>query len=162
MTDLNGSPTQGTLVWDVAYFAKTTVEQQCYSPEEQAEKARAMENTSEKEAIEKTRAAEFRASFNPRKEDPNEVAEHLIASSKPSEEWPTGILSIRLDQIHGLETGKIAEDGSNEHEDEDAVNDLPSAYCTVIFNHRRVHKTRVKLKSNNPHVSIVSLLQVYV
>ncbi|KAF8873769.1 hypothetical protein BD779DRAFT_1664331 [Infundibulicybe gibba] len=74
-----------------------------------------------------------------KKEDLKERSEEVIAGSKPAAEWPSGIVAVRIEQINGLEGG----------EDEEA-DDLPSAYCTVIVNHERVYKTRVKVKSNKP------------
>ncbi|KAF5349112.1 hypothetical protein D9756_009453 [Leucocoprinus leucothites] len=84
-----------------------------------------------------------------KQEDLVSESNNLIASSPPSPYFPSGILSIRIEQISGLGVQNVRETGVKEAEDEDE-DDLPSAYCEVVINHQRVYKTRTKMKSNNP------------
>ncbi len=87
-----------------------------------------------------------------KKEDLEEKGNDIIASSSPAPGFPSGILSIRIEQISGLGVQKVRETGVSEAEDEDA-DDLPSAYCTILINHQQVYQTRTKMKSSNPYVS---------
>lgn len=78
----------------------------------------------------------------------------MIISSPPSNYYPSGIFSIQIHQITGLEFEKLnanrqslVEDDSDE---EEGAGDLPSSYCTVILNHQKVFKTRTKPKNSKP------------
>jgi len=77
----------------------------------------------------------------------------LIASSSASLHFPSGILSIRIEQISELGVQKFRGTGAKEAKEEDA-DDLPSAYCEVVINHQRIYKTRTIMKSDNPFVCI--------
>lgn len=91
-----------------------------------------------------------------KKDDLKRKGDEIIASSRPTPHFPSGILSIRIEQISGLGVHKVQRPGlkeADECEDEDA-DDLPSAYCTVLINHQRVYKTRTKMKSSNPFVRL--------
>lgn len=100
-------------------------------------------------------------------EDLKEKTDEFISSSSPpTDAWPSGILSILIESISGLEVEKIRETGVNpdnnpEEQQGDAGVDggdnMPSSYCVVVLNHEKVYKTRVKMKSSNPYVSSLSL-----
>lgn len=78
----------------------------------------------------------------------------MIASTRPLQDSPSGILSIQIHQISGLElekTHRQENDGDMASDTaEDQKDDLPSSYCTVILNHQRVFKTRAKPKNSDP------------
>lgn len=76
----------------------------------------------------------------------------MIISSPPSSEYPTGILSIQIHEITGLEYDKIHTNEANADDDSDAegAGDLPSSYCNIILNHQNIFKTRTKPKNTNP------------
>lgn len=78
----------------------------------------------------------------------------MIISAPPMEDYPSGILSIQIHQITGLELEAInkkqaakQEDAQDEDEEGD---DLPSSYCTIILNHQKIYKTRTKPKNAKP------------
>ena len=77
----------------------------------------------------------------------------MIISCPPSQEYPSGILSIQIHQITGLEFEKMRksrdpkEDGNDA---EEGTGDLPSSYCTIILNHQKIFKTRTKPKNDKP------------
>lgn len=91
-----------------------------------------------------------------KKDDLEEKGNDIITFSSPAPGYPSGILRIQIEQISGLGVHKVRETSvpvASEGEDEDA-DDLPSAYCTVLINHQRVYKTRTKMKSSDPYVSL--------
>ncbi|KAF9457832.1 hypothetical protein BDZ94DRAFT_166478 [Collybia nuda] len=151
-SDTNGSPCPGTLSWECGYFSKTTLEQHL---EHRHQNVDEIKDRIEAEAEEKLREAKARNDETEeieqqKKEDLKEKSDEIIASTKPTQEWPSGILSLRIEQINGLEVQKIKQSGVKEGGEDEESDDLPSAYCTVIINHQRVYKTRTKLKSNKP------------
>jgi hypothetical protein len=151
---VEGSTLPGTLSWECGYFSKTTLEQHLKHRDQDVDQ---LKDKIEAEAEEKLREAKTRddergEAEQQKKEDLKEKSDEIIASTKPTEEWPSGILSIKIEQISGLEVQKIKQSGVKEGGEDEESDDLPSAYCTVIINHQRVYKTRTKLKSNKPFV----------
>lgn len=152
-----GNSWPGTLHWECGYFAKTTFEQHVEDKELNAQELR---SKIEKDAENKLREAKARGDdtqdsevAQQKKEDMKEKTDEIISASKPTSKWPSGILSIRIEQISGLELEKMKESGVREETDNEDEGDLPSAYCTIILNQQSVYKTRTKMKSNNPFVS---------
>jgi hypothetical protein len=77
----------------------------------------------------------------------------MIATPPPSQ-YPSGILSVQIHQITGLELetlnkSKVAEK-ENESDEKEEGDDLPSSYCNIIINHQKVFKTRTKPKNSKP------------
>jgi hypothetical protein len=77
----------------------------------------------------------------------------MIATPPPSQ-YPSGILSVQIHQITGLELeslnkSKVAEK-ENESDEQEEGDDLPSSYCNIIINHQKVFKTRTKPKNSKP------------
>lgn len=153
-TDVGGSPWPGSVRWSVGYFAKTGLE--AAKPHDAEE----VKKKVDKQAEEKLKEAQGRGQGEDdhgelrrqKAEDLKERTEEIIAGARPSTEWPSGVLSIRIEQITGLEVDKIRESGVREGGEDEERDDLPSAYCTVIIDHQRVYKTRTKLKSGKPFV----------
>ncbi|TFK33962.1 hypothetical protein BDQ12DRAFT_690365 [Crucibulum laeve] len=159
-----GKKLPGSLEWEVGYFAKTTLEQHLKDKKEDPEE---LKQKISKEAEEKLREAKTPGSQESdeeiqqqKKEDLKEKTDEIITSSPPVAEWPSGILSVRIEQISGLEVERIRESGVKggqlgeemEGQEEDSDDgDLPSAYCTIVINHQRVYKTRTKMKSGDPY-----------
>lgn len=77
-----------------------------------------------------------------------------IISAPPPDGYQSGVFSIQIHQITGLELEKVsktATDKEREGNDEEEEGEgLPSAYCTVIINHNKVFKTRTKPKNAKP------------
>ncbi|KAJ3729532.1 hypothetical protein C8R42DRAFT_652269 [Lentinula raphanica] len=151
----------GSLNWSVAYFAKTTLEQHLKN---RGENVQELKVNIEEEAKTKLREADTRKQGETasevdqqKKQDLREKTEEIVSGSPPTREWPAGILSVRIEQITGVEVNdprksgfkgtKNGEDGVEEEEGDD----MPSPYCTIIINHAKVYKTRTKMKANNPY-----------
>lgn len=84
---------------------------------------------------------------------PNQHTENMIISCPPLLEFPSGILSIQIHQITGLEFEKMRKSRKPEEDGNDAeegAGDLPSSYCTIILNHQKIFKTRTKPKNDKP------------
>ncbi|KAF8199670.1 meiotically up-regulated 190 protein [Pholiota molesta] len=140
-----GKPLPGTLHWECGYFAKTTLEQHVQHKRRDADETR---TKVEKEAEEKLREANAKGTRQ--KEDMKEKTDEIVATTEPTSEWPSGILSIWIEQISGLEIDKGKDSDVREDAEDQEDGNLPSAYCTIILNEQRVYKTRTKMKSNNP------------
>lgn len=77
----------------------------------------------------------------------------MVASTQPLRDSPTGILSLQIHQITGLELEQINKPRDDEGTEGDTVegsDELPSSYCTVILNHQKIFETRTKPKTSNP------------
>ncbi|KAF8150751.1 hypothetical protein B0H34DRAFT_791097 [Crassisporium funariophilum] len=151
----SGDTAPGTISWEVGYFVKTTLSQHLEHKHRDAE---ALKEKIESEAEAKLREAKARDDEaedgeveQQKKEDLKDKTDEVISGSKPTTQWRSGILSIRVEQISGLEIEKIRESGVKADAEDDEADDLPSAYCTIIINQQRVYKTRTKMKSNNPY-----------
>ncbi|KAL5612945.1 hypothetical protein BROUX41_003978 [Berkeleyomyces rouxiae] len=81
----------------------------------------------------------------------------------PDPQWPSGILSIVVHQIVGLELvnikGSVGKRKGREYEPgrpeagstkEEQGSSLPSSYCTILLNDELVYKTRTKAVSSQP------------
>ena len=78
----------------------------------------------------------------------------MVISTPPLHNYPTGIFSIQIHNVTGLEFEKINKTQAHEEEDGDdtaeGTEDLPSSYATVILNHQLIFKTRTKPKNAKP------------
>jgi hypothetical protein len=165
-----GEGMPGKLDWSVGYFSKTRI------LEEQVNAASLKDDPSLKSIIghdtksiadlkrkvnaeseRKLREMKKDATSELEQQKEQDLKEHedaIIIATPPPKDYPSGILSIVIHQITGLELEKINknqqskdENASDEEEDGD---DLPSAYCTIILNHQKVFRTRTKPKNAKP------------
>jgi hypothetical protein len=77
----------------------------------------------------------------------------LICSSPPHPEYPSGILSIQIHNITGLEVEALQKRDESQADREDEAeqsDDLPSSYCTIILDHKKIYMTRTKPKNAKP------------
>ena len=148
----------GSLEWSIGYFAKTRIqelqlERQELEPEVNTE--RQLKEKVSDDVEQKMREAGSRyesSETNQQKaQDLKAREDEMIISVAPSQEFPTGILSVQVHNITGLEFEKLNKDDRAEGDDTDGVaDDLPSAYCTIILNHQKIFKTRTKPKNSKP------------
>ncbi|KAH8835048.1 hypothetical protein DL96DRAFT_1729312 [Flagelloscypha sp. PMI_526] len=147
----------GTLTWSIAYYRKTTFEQHVEHKENMDAdliKKSILENAQKKlrEALPTGLASHAEELKQQKEQDLKEKTDEVIADTPPTPEWPSGILSVTIESISGLEIHKLHKTGQGDHVEfeEDESDDLPSPYCTVIINHQVLYRTRTKLKTTKP------------
>ncbi|PHH73567.1 hypothetical protein CDD80_3731 [Ophiocordyceps camponoti-rufipedis] len=138
----------GHLHWEVGFFGKTQFRK--------ALRTDGRDVTLPKELADKPELQDQRGSIDSKEED-------AVVHTPPDPLWPSGILSVVVHQIVGLELANIK--GSNgkrkgrEYEParpeagevkEEQSRKLPSSYCTVLINDNLVYKTRIKAVSSQP------------
>ena len=77
----------------------------------------------------------------------------MVTSTAPLHDFPTGVFSIQIHNITGLEFERIKKNQVHEDEGDDTTEgagDLPSSYATIILNHQTIFKTRIKPKNTKP------------
>ncbi|KAI9678850.1 MAG: hypothetical protein M1817_005910 [Caeruleum heppii] len=152
----------GTLEWSVGYYPKVgllpkQLQQQTEDPEirklsELKEKVTEEAHRRLREATDRDESHEF---SQQRSQDYKDATTRMIASAPPPEDYPSGVLSIQIHQIGGLELTKLnkgsreADDGSDDVDSQQGE-DLPSSYCEIVINHSKVFKTRTKPKNGMP------------
>ncbi|KAI5457322.1 hypothetical protein BGZ63DRAFT_457348 [Mariannaea sp. PMI_226] len=138
----------GELYWEVGFFGKTQFRK--------ALRTDGRDINLPKELSDKPELQEEKGVVESKEED-------AVIHTPPDPLWPSGVLSIVVHQIVGLEMANIK--GSNgkrkgrEYEParpeagpvkEEQSKTLPSSYCTIILNDDLVYKTRTKVVSSQP------------
>ena len=152
----------GTLQWSVGYFPKTRITEEQLARQSAEPDIKSKEDLKKKvsqNAESKLREAtahdESTELTQQMATDYKEREDNLIISSPPPEDYPSGVLSIEVHNITGLELQKLRKnrkqndefDAEGEAENSD---DLPSSYCTIILNHQKLYETRTKPKNAKP------------
>lgn len=161
-----GDNMPGKLEWSVGYYSKTRLqkcqfEKQSYDPE-----VRSMEQLREKVnnlTERKLRESMIKEGRNERDESELEQQraqelkkeqDAMIISAPPPDGYPSGIFSLQIHNIVGLELGRLnkqsAEKDAEASDEEETGDGLPSAYCNIIINHRKTFKTRTKPQNSKP------------
>ena len=161
-----GDELPGKLEWSIGYFSKLRIqksqlEQQTYDPE-----IHTMDQLKEQVdqiCTRKLREASVKDGFKGRdkQELDQQKAQELktrqdamIISAPPPAGHPSGVFSLQIHQITGLElqtlNKRTADKNFQPDEESEEGEHLPSAYCTVIINHHKVFKTRTKPKNARP------------
>lgn len=152
----------GTLTWSVGYFEKAHI-QPCQFKKQTVDSSiqdteglkKQVEEGAEKKLREavsgKDRSKELHQQTI---QDYKEKETEMIISAPPPDGLPSGIISIQIHNITGLETAKLNKGKSNkgeDREDEAEQSDaMPDSYCTIILNHQKVYRTRTKPKNAKP------------
>jgi hypothetical protein len=155
-----GEGMPGKLSWSVGYFSKTRITDDQLAMQDEDSEVKSIEQLKRKvyaEAEQKLRETsnDHQHEVEQQKtEDLKNRQDQLIIASPPSEDYPAGILSIQIHQITGLQLEQLNKQKASANEEatdeEEEGDDLPSAYCTIILNHKKVFKTRTKPKNSKP------------
>ncbi|KAL2075858.1 hypothetical protein VTL71DRAFT_801 [Oculimacula yallundae] len=155
-----GENMPGTLSWSVGYFAKTpitdqqlakqTVDKQIKSKEELKKN---VSEIAERKLREATAHDESKEINQQKAQDYKEKEDAMICAAPPDSGHPSGILSIQIHNITGLEVEQLQkekkDDDEEQSENEEGM-DLPSSYCTIILNQKKIYMTRTKPKNAKP------------
>ncbi|KAH8168948.1 c2 domain-containing protein [Sarocladium implicatum] len=138
----------GELHWEVGFFGKTQFRK--------ALRTDGKDINLPKELADKPEFQDEKGAVESKEED-------AVVHTPPDPLWPSGILSVVVHQIVGLELanikgtsgsrkGKEYEPGRPEAGEvkEEQSKNLPSSYCTILVNDDLVYKTRVKVVSSQP------------
>ncbi|KAH8797556.1 hypothetical protein F5882DRAFT_349505 [Hyaloscypha sp. PMI_1271] len=151
----------GTISWSVGYYAKTRITEDQLASQTEDDKIKTKEDlkkqvsdTAERKLREATEHDVSREANQQKTQDYQERENALICASPPDPKYPSGILSIQIHNITGLEVEALQKkDKDNELNREDEAeqsDDLPSSYCTIILNHKKIYMTRTKPKNAKP------------
>lgn len=150
----------GKLSWSVGYYSKTRITEEQLSNQNvddnintKEELKKKVSDMAEKKLREATAHDESKEINQQKVQDYKQQEDALVCASPPDSHYPTGILSIQIHNITGLEIESLqrqdVETGDREDEAEQS-DDLPSSYCTFILNHKKVYRTRTKPKNSKP------------
>ncbi|KAK6532548.1 hypothetical protein TWF281_006733 [Arthrobotrys megalospora] len=153
----------GTIKWEVSWFPKTKlsasqIQSSSVATEDQKSNPAELFNEVKASTLRKTREAghdkdstsETQQQLH---EDIKLATDQISNTAPPPQDFPSGILSIQIHQISSLTLQQHSTSRSHHNEsieESEEGSDLPSAYCTITINHRKVYKTRVKPKSSIP------------
>ncbi|KAH8773294.1 hypothetical protein BGZ57DRAFT_894525 [Hyaloscypha finlandica] len=151
----------GTISWSVGYYAKMRITEDQLASQTEDDKIKTKEDlkkqvsdTAERKLREATEHDVSREANQQKTQDYQERENALICASPPDPKYPSGILSIQIHNITGLEVEALQKkDKDNELNREDEAeqsDDLPSSYCTIILNHKKIYMTRTKPKNAKP------------
>ncbi|KAM6519922.1 hypothetical protein FALCPG4_013496 [Fusarium falciforme] len=138
----------GELHWEVGFFGKTQFRK--------ALRTDGRDLNLPKELADKPELQENKGSIDTQEED-------AVIHTPPDPLWPSGILSVVVHQIVGLELANIkGSEGKRKGKEyeparpeagevkEEQAKSLPSSYCTILVNDDLVYKTRTKVVSSQP------------
>ena len=150
----------GYLEWSVGYFTKLRIQGDQLARQTSEPDIRTMQQLKDKvskEAEQKLREATERERSDEleqqKAQDLKIREDSLIISSPPPTDYPTGILSIQVHNITGLQFEKKNKNNGEGDEGDDLEEEsenLPSSYCIVILNHQKIFMTRTKPKNDKP------------
>ena len=150
----------GHLDWSVGYYAKVTMQKDQFERQTAEPNVRNLQEL--KDRVSETAQKKLREASD--RDNSDEIAQqkaqdlkaredNMIVSAPPPVDFPSGIFSIQIHNITGLQFEKINKNDSKEEEGdetEEGNDDLPSSYCTVILNHQAIFRSRTKPKNNKP------------
>lgn len=160
-----GDNMPGKLEWSVGYFTKAPIQRDQFEQQTHDTDVRSMDQLKSKvheTCQKKMREALFKDGRTHRNEDEfeqqkaqelKEAQDAMIISAPPPEGYPSGLFSLQIHNITGLELEKTSKKEGRDDEasdEEEAGDGLPSAYCTIIINHRKTFKTRTKPQNSKP------------
>ncbi|GAB0136212.1 hypothetical protein EsDP_00004524 [Epichloe bromicola] len=164
-----GEDMPGKLEWSVGYFPKTRIQQCQFDQQTHDPKIRSMEQLRDKvERACERKLREFMIKENIRVRDEEELEQQImqemksetdamIISAPPPDGYPSGLFSIQIHNITGLEIERMnkrqADDYDEASDEEEEGDGLPSSYCTIVVNHSKTFKTRTKPQNSKPFLN---------
>jgi Ca2+-dependent lipid-binding protein len=142
-----GSEMPGELHWEVGYFGKPQ-----FRP--------ALRTDGKNKSVPKE--LQDNPEFQDDKGTANTQTDDAVQHTPPDPLWPSGICSVIVHQIVNLELENIKGSNGNrkgrEYEPakpfgestEETGKNLPTSYCTILFNDELVYRTRAKAVSSQP------------
>ncbi|KAK0726830.1 hypothetical protein B0T26DRAFT_737723 [Lasiosphaeria miniovina] len=155
----------GKIMWSVGYFAKAHIQQTQLDQQTVDPSIRSLDTL--KKQVSETARSKLREALDSKDtskelhqqevQDCKEMEDAMIISAPPLDDLPSGILSIQIHNMTGLEVAKPnrsrtngAGDGEDREDEAEQSDDLPDSYCTIILNHTKVYRTRTKPKNAKP------------
>ncbi|KAI2621598.1 hypothetical protein GGR54DRAFT_599125 [Hypoxylon sp. NC1633] len=151
----------GSLAWSVGYFPKmritsTELEQQTIDEEIRTKDQlkQHISRLADRKLREAGKPSDDDELKQQKTQDYKEMEEAMIISAPPSEEFVSGVLSVQIHNMTGLEVQKLKKqdkgDSGDEEDEAEQHDDMPDSYCTIIMNHKKIFKTRTKPKNSKP------------
>ncbi|KAK1058441.1 hypothetical protein LTR74_013410 [Friedmanniomyces endolithicus] len=160
-----GEDMPGKLEWELGYFSKARIQQCQFEQQTYDKKVRSAEQLQQKVnevCRNKLREAHIKGSESRDEEELTQQKaqekrsreDAMIISAPPPHGLPSGIFSIQIHQITGLELQTLnkthSEKSGETYDNAETGDEMPSAYCTVMINHGKVFRTRTKPKNARP------------
>ena len=150
----------GQLDWSVGYFAKAEMQEDQFQQQKAEPNVKNLQQL--KDRVSESANKKLREATN--SDNSDEIAQqkaqdlktredNMIISAPPPAAYSTGILSVQIHNITGLQFEQINKNSSKDDEGdntEEGNDDLPSSYCTIILNHQAIFRSRTKPKNNKP------------
>lgn len=146
--------------WSVGYYENLRITDHQLAKQTEDKKIRTKEDlrrkvseTAERKLREATAHDVSKETQQQKAQDYQEREIVLICSAPPENDYPSGILSVQIHNITGLEVASLQKEDENKADREDEAeqsDDLPSSYCTIILNHKKIYMTRTKPKNAKP------------
>jgi hypothetical protein len=150
----------GTISWSVGYYTKVGITDEQLADQTYDEEIRSKEDLKiavSKSAERKLREArshdEHKELDQQKAQDYKEHEDALLCASPPTSEYISGVLSIQIHNVTGLEISasqKTKNDNGDREDEAEQSDNLPSSYCTIILNHKKIYTTRTKPKNSKP------------
>lgn len=162
----SGDNMPGKLEWSVGYYSKTRIQQCQFDKQTHDPEIRSMDQLKDKvtQSVErKLREAMIKKGRN--RDSDNELEQQktqelkaeqdaMIISAPPPDGYPSGLFALQIHNITGLELEKLSKDPNRatggDGEEAESGEGLPSAYCTILINHKKTYKTRTKPQNSKP------------
>lgn len=151
----------GMMTWSVGYFEKAHIQQKQLDQQTVDPSIRGLDALKKQVsdgAVWKLREADTEKDqqqelHQQTVQDYKEKENNMIISAPPLADLPSGIISIQIHNITGLETAKLnkkSNKGDDREDEAEQSDDLPDSYCTIIMNHQKIYRTRTKPKNAKP------------
>lgn len=152
----------GTLQWSVGYFSKLRITDKQLEQQTVDEDIRTREQL--RQHVSELAADKLREAgktqdddelHQQRVQDYHEIEDDMIISAPPSNEFVSGMLSVQIHNITGLELQKLQKpdkDGEDSEGDQETEtgDEMPDSYCNIILNHKKIYRSRTKPKNSKP------------